>query len=303
MFVRLLQDYQAQSGYGAILGAAGDGWGQFPHSYFIPSAGFATTYIHTFKPNLLNEATVGQNRAHQENKETDNALYAKSQLPLVSNGTDTDPANDLPIVGQLSEPFAKREFRFAVGLHGFFLSPPAFRTFRQFGFDSRWPFDGTDNLATFTDNITWIKGNHSFKFGYYFEHDARNVSVYSVYNTAGTYYFGSDLGNPVDTGDPFSNAYTGNLYGYGQDNIKQINRSRYKQNEFFIQDNWKATRRLTFDMGVRFQRLGALYEAPGEIQGIFQACAYSASAQGQLLFPYCTRTARNGKCPTAIKRR
>ena len=26
----------------------GDGWGQFPHSYFIPSAGFATTYIHTF---------------------------------------------------------------------------------------------------------------------------------------------------------------------------------------------------------------------------------------------------------------
>ena len=38
MFVRLLQDYQAQSGFGAILGAAGDGWGQFPHSYFIPSA-------------------------------------------------------------------------------------------------------------------------------------------------------------------------------------------------------------------------------------------------------------------------
>ncbi|MDE3196579.1 MAG: carboxypeptidase regulatory-like domain-containing protein, partial [Acidobacteriota bacterium] len=52
MFVRLLQDYQAQSGYGAILGALGDGWGQFPHSYFIPSAGFATTYIHTFRSNL-----------------------------------------------------------------------------------------------------------------------------------------------------------------------------------------------------------------------------------------------------------
>lgn len=63
MFVRLLQDHQANTGFGAILGAAGDAWGQFPHSYFIPSAGFATTYIHSFRPNLINEATVGQNRA------------------------------------------------------------------------------------------------------------------------------------------------------------------------------------------------------------------------------------------------
>ena len=134
--------------------------------------------------------------------------------------------------------------------------PPAFPNLPCFGFDSRWPFDGTDNLATFTDNITWIKGSHSIKAGFYFEHEARNVSVYSVYNTAGTYYFGSDLGNPVDTGDPFSNALTGNLYGYGQDNLKPIHRTRYKQTEWFVQDSWKVSRRLTADFGMRFQRLG-----------------------------------------------
>ncbi len=294
MFVRLLQDYQAQSGYGAILGAAGDLWGQFPHSYFIPSAGFATTYIHTFKPNLLNEATVGQNRAHQQNKETNSALYANSLLPFTSNGQTLN----LPSIFPASANYLNLRPDINFGLpSGFTASsaPTGIPNLPSYGFDSRWPFDGTDNLATFTDNITWIKGNHSVKVGYYFEHDARNVSVYSVYNTAGTYFFGSDLGNPVDTGDPFSNALTGNLYGYGQDNLKQINRSRYKQNEFFIQDNWKATRRLTFDLGVRFQRLGALYEAPGETQGIFEAGAYSSNAQGQLLFPYCDSYS-GGKC-------
>ena len=128
------------------------------------------------------------------------------------------------------------------------------------------------------------------------------MSDYSVYNTAGTYYFGSDLGNPVDTGDPFSNALTGNLYGYGQDNLKPIHRTRYKQTEWFVQDTWKVSRRLTADFGIRFQRLGSPYDAPGQTQGVFVASTYSASAQGQLLFPYCTvAVASTASCPTANK--
>ena len=86
MYVRLLQDYQAQSGFGAILGAAGDGWGQFPHSYFIPSASASVTYVHTFRPNLINETTFGQNRAHQQNAPTDQSAYNASLLPFTSNG-------------------------------------------------------------------------------------------------------------------------------------------------------------------------------------------------------------------------
>ena len=301
MFVRLLQDYQAQSGYGAILGASGDNWGQFPHNYFIPSAGFAMTYIHTFRANLINEATVGQNRAHQQNVQTSTALYSKSLLPLTANGQTLT----LPTIFPASANYLNLLPNVNFGLPSGFSAtsaPTSLPNLPSFGFDSRWPFDGTDNLLTFTDNITWIKGSHSIKAGFYFEHDARNVSVYSVYNTAGTYYFGSDLGNPVDTGNPFSNAITGNLYGYGQDNLKQINRGRYKQTEFFVQDAWKVNRRLTLDIGIRFQRLGALYEAPGATQGEFVASAYSASAQGQLLYPYCTVTpAASAACPTANK--
>ncbi|HEX4228259.1 MAG TPA: carboxypeptidase regulatory-like domain-containing protein [Bryobacteraceae bacterium] len=310
MFVRLLQDYQAQSGFGAILGAAGDGWGQFPHSYFIPSVGAAVTYVHTFRPDLINEATVGQNRAHQQNVPTNESLYNDSLLPLKINGQATNLSsifgngvnylNLLPNINfSLPSGFSAQSAPTAipniVGTSGTSVG-------NAFGFDSRWPFNGTDNLATFTDNITWVKGSHIIKLGYYFEHDARNVSVYSVYNTAGTYYFGSDLGNPLDTGDPFSNALIGSLYGYGQDNLNQVNQARYKQNEFFIQDTWKVTRRLTLDIGARFSRLGALYEAPSHTLGIFNGSAYSPSQQGQLLFPYCTVALSGGaSCPTADK--
>ncbi len=301
MYVRLLQDYQAQSGFGAILGAAGDGWGQFPHSYFIPSVGAAVTYTHIFRPNLINEATLGQNRAHQQNKPTNTAAYDKSLLPLSVNGQTIN----LPTIFGNGVNYLNLLPNVNFGLpSGFSASaaPTGIPNLPAFGFDSRWPFDGTDNLATFTDNMTWIKGNHNIKAGFYFEHDARNVSVYSVYNTAGTYYFGSDLGNPVDTGDPFSNALVGSLYGYGQDNLKQINKARYKQTEWFVQDTWKVNRRLTLDIGMRFQRLGALYEAPGQTLGIFQASAYSAGQQGQLLYPTCTAAvASNASCPTANK--
>ena len=299
MFVRLLQDYQDQSGYGAILGAVGDGWGQFPHSYHIPSVGAAMTYVHIFRPNLINELTMGINRAHQGNNPTDDKLFTNSLLPLKdsSGAALTLPnlfgANYLKLLPQVN-----------FGLPSGFSAqsaPAGLPNLPGFGFDSRWPFDGTDEAQNLADNVTYIKGAHTLKAGFYYETSARNVSVYSTYNTAGTYYYGSDLGNPVDTGNPFSNALTGNLYGYGEDNKKQINHARYTQVEWYLQDTWKLNRRLTLDAGLRFQFLGVLRSA-GATLGIFDKAQYSDAQAGQLLFPYCTVNVTPGSgCPTASK--
>jgi hypothetical protein len=299
MFVRLLQDYQDQSGYGAILGAIGDGWGQFPHSYHIPSAGAALTYVHTFKPNLINELTMGVNRAHQGNNPTDDKLFAASQLPLKDGS-----GNALKLPNLFGANYLNLLPAVNFGLPSGFSaqsSPAGIPALPGFGFDSRWPFDGTDEAHNLTDTVTLIKGAHTMKAGLYYETSARNVSVYSTYNTAGTYFFGSDLGNPVDTGNPFSNALTGNLYGYGEDNKKQINHARYRQVEWFVQDTWKLNRRVTIDAGLRFQFLGALRSA-GATLGIFDTASYSSSAGGQLLYPTCTVPVGGSvSCPTANK--
>jgi carboxypeptidase family protein len=285
VFARMIQDYQGQDGFGAILGAAGDGWGQFPHGYDIASAGAVGTVIHAFRSDLINEFTWGINRAHQMNvplELADQRSYQASQLPLKgANGETLDlpnvfGANSLKLLPNIN-------FGFPAGF-GPQTGGQGVPNLPTFGFDSRWPFDGTDQVMNLTDSLTWIKGNHNFKFGFYYERMARNVSVYSTFNTAGTYYFGVDLAGNFDTGNPFSNALVGSIFAYGEDNKKQTNHARYTQIEWFAQDTWKIKRRLTLDYGMRFQLLNPDY-SKGATLGIFTESAYDGSKAGQLLFP------------------
>jgi hypothetical protein len=135
------------------------------------------------------------------------------------------------------------------------------------------------------------------KVGIYVERMARNVSVYSVYNTAGSYYFGSDRASDLDTGFPYSNALMGSIFAYGDDNKKQVNHARYNQIEWYVQDTWKVVRRLTLDLGLRFHRIGDLYSA-GATLGLFRKEEYDRSKSGQLLFPGCS-IQTTGTCPNA----
>jgi hypothetical protein len=154
-------------------------------------------------------------------------------------------------------------------------------------------------VQSLSNKVTWIKGPHSVKAGIYIERMARNVSVYSVYNAAGTYYFGSDRSSPFDTGYPYSNALVGSIFAYGDDNKKQMNHARYTQIEWFAQDTWKIGRRLTLDYGARFHRVGDLY-SKGATLGLFRQEDYNASKVGQLLYPACS-IQTTGTCPTANK--
>ena len=116
---------------------------------------------------------------------------------------------------------------------------------------------------------------------------ARNVSVYSVYNAAGTYYFGSDRANPLDTNYPYSNALLGSIFAYGDDNTKLVNHAHYSQIEWYVQDTWKVSRRLTLDYGMRFYRVGDLNSARNTL-GLFDTASYDANKAGQLLYPGCS---------------
>src|SRR5208282_1063289 len=129
---------------------------------------------------------------------------------------------------------------------------------------------------------------------------ARNVSVYSVYNEAGTYYFGSDRSNPLDTGYAYSNALLGSIFAYGDDNAKLVNHAHYSQLEWYLQDTFKAGRRLTFDYGARFGRVGDL-NSLGNTLGLFNAASYVPSQVGQLLYPACSVAVTTATCPTADK--
>ena len=215
-FVRLIQDYEADRGVGALLGGGG-GWGQFASSWSLQSAGFVATQIHTFSPNLINELSVGVNTSTHFAAPLDPATFAATnELPALkgANGQTISlphffSGNYLNILPNIS--FATNGAQSAAqGV----TAPPGF------SFDSRWPLQAVDTLTNVVNNLTWIKGRHSTKFGFYYEHVNRPISVYSTYNAAGSYWFGSDTANPYDTGYAYSNLLSGAVQAYGEDNVE-----------------------------------------------------------------------------------
>ncbi|MDZ4799430.1 MAG: carboxypeptidase-like regulatory domain-containing protein [Bryobacteraceae bacterium] len=291
-FVRLIQDYQAVDGYAGTVGPAGGSWGQFPHSYNVRAAGAVGTLIYTISPNIINEATWGVNRGRQGVNPIDDVTSTST------GGTKTYEDNLLPLKGANGQPVnLPRIFQGSnvlnllpqvnFGLPAGFAAQSSGQGISRapaFGHDPRWPFVGTDTVQSVTDKITWIKGAHTLKAGFYMELMSRNVSVYSTYNVAGSYYFGSDRAAALDTGYPYSNALLGSIFAYGDDNKKQVNHAHYQQAEWFVQDTWKMTRRITLDAGVRFHRMGDLY-SQGATLGLFDQASYDRGKAGQLLFP------------------
>jgi len=307
-YARLLQDYQAVNGYAGTVNPPGGAWGQFPASYHVQAAGALGTLVYTISPTLINEFSGGINRGLQGvNPLTDTSAdlaqggvktYQQSLLPLKDASGN---ALTLPRINQGSNILnllPQVNFGFPSG----FSAQSSGQTITgapTFGHDSRWPFTGTDQLQSVQDKITWVKGVHTLKAGIYYERMARNVSVYSVYNAAGTYYFGSDRSSPLDSGYPYSNALLGSIFAYGDDNTKLVNHAHYSQAEWYVQDTWKVGRRLTFDYGIRFARVGDL-NSQGATLGLFDNASYDPTKAGQLLFPACS-IQTTGTCPTANK--
>jgi hypothetical protein len=281
-YVRLLQDYQAQDGYAGTVNPVGGAWGQFPASYHVQAAGAVGTVVHTFSPNLINEFTWGINRGKQGVNAIDDQLYAKSLLPLKDSSGN---ALTLPSIFNANSQKLLPTINFGLP-SGFSAQSSGLSVTNAptFGHDPRWPFVGTDTVQSITDKVTWVKADHNIKAGFYYERMARNVAVYETYQPQGIYYFGVDRANPVDTGYPYSNLLTGGFYAYGEDNKRQINHARYNQFEWFAQDSWRVSRRLTVDYGARFYIVGPL-KSIGANLGLFSGSAYDRGKTGQLLYP------------------
>jgi hypothetical protein len=297
LYVRLIQDYQDEQAMTGLYHLTG-GWGQGYTDYGAPSAGAVVNLIHTFRSNLIEEFTAGVNHFHEQLSPTDPATFAaENELPLKDASGNALPlpsafpgANVLNLRPQIS-----------FGTSGAQSAGQAVTgTAPTFGFDGRWPFFGNDGLINITNNATWIKGHHNTKFGFYFERGSRDTANSGTGASAeGQYFFGSDTANPLDTGYAFSNMLNGTVQAYSQDNQKQVNHGRYKQFEWFAQDTWKVSHRVTIDLGIRFQVLGPV-TSNGAILSAFSQEAYSQSKSGQLLYPACTTTvSATGSCPAA----
>jgi hypothetical protein len=124
------------------------------------------------------------------------------------------------------------------------------------------PYDNRNPIWNFADNITKSAGNHTYKFGLFYEYALKSeTSLGRPYN--GTFNFGRDNNNPNETNWPFSNALIGTFNNFTQASAKPLPHFPYNNFEFYGQDTWKITKKLTLNYGLRVVFPFPFYEQDG----------------------------------------
>ena len=130
-----------------------------------------------------------------------------------------------------------------------------------------------DTKPTFTNSFTWVKGNHTFKFGG--EAIFEGLPIANGSRSNGQFGFAqAETANPYATGITFANGATGFAYAsflmgnYTSLNLSPQDTLRLGNHSFgvYAQDTWKVTRKLTIDFGLRYDYATLLAEQHGRMQ-------------------------------------
>jgi hypothetical protein len=140
-------------------------------------------------------------------------------------------------------------------------------------------------------NVTRLMGSHTGKAGVYFTH---NRKAQAANNSPGVLMsFGNDANNPLDAGFGFANAALGIYQNYTQAAHWIEGNYVYNNLEWFVQDNWKVSRKLTLDYGVRFYWIPPQYDS-FLLASNFLPDQYSAANAPRLYYPGIVNGARVG---------
>ncbi len=121
-----------------------------------------------------------------------------------------------------------------------------------------YPSHSTGPIYTASDSLTKVAGNHTFKFGAFFEYSGENdedqINVATVpggsNNQNGTFAF-SDTGTGRTSGVGLANLAFGAADSYTEIGPRAYTIWRGQLYEFFAQDSWQVTPALHINYGVR----------------------------------------------------
>jgi hypothetical protein len=154
--------------------------------------------------------------------------------------------------------------------------------FSQIGATSSIPRNRVDSNWHFVDNYSWKSGKHDVKFGYEF----RRTTIAQVidHNFRGTLSFASitDPANPLVTLTALE-AFLEGIPDGGKQVQGNSQRHTFQNSDgLFIQDSFRATSRLTFNYGMRWDYFGVTGEKNGLFYTFNPANGGSNDPTGQL---------------------
>ncbi|MBZ5600052.1 MAG: TonB-dependent receptor [Acidobacteriia bacterium] len=224
----------------------GDGGGFFGGVEDNAYRSFATSWTHLFRPQLINEFRVGYNRIHSQRQQI-NFDKSSEQLLNFTGGFPGIP--NLPDNGGLPQ--------------------LTFSDVSQIGSPTFLPSLEIQNTYSFLDNLTWVRGNHSLKFGT--EVRFEQFTIFQPAASRGTLDFGPQFtdnpGNPGTGGSGLASFLIGLSDGGSINNYHNIDYRRPVY-AFYAQDDWRITPKLTLNLGLRYELFTTVKEKNNQ-QGTF----------------------------------
>jgi hypothetical protein len=181
-------------------------------------------------PNIVNEARFGYSRFY--------------------NSLGTLSAFNTDVVSQLKLPDLPSGAPVTWGIPSVTFAGDGFS---GFGDGTDGPFEVNDNTLQALDNVSWIRGKHSFKFGV--EYNRQNFNQIGNQYSRGQYAFNANATQSATRtgGDAFAEFLLGNIY---QSTVAlSVAEVQFQRNTeaAFVDDTWKITPKLTLSMGLRWE--------------------------------------------------
>ena len=199
------------------------GNGNFATQYYIIGKSVALSWTDVVSPSIVNELRGGFQR--------DNAHSDALGLQL-----GTSDATQFGLTGIPAGPFDQG------------IPPINISGLQRLGTGPWRPQVQIAQVWQLLDTLSWLKGNHSLKFGYEFRHESDNFldaeSLQGQISSTGIYTGNTGLGVPdFLLGDVSSALFTTPTVVHN-----------YKNGDnFFAQDTWRARKNLTLNIGVRYE--------------------------------------------------
>lgn len=138
-------------------------------------------------------------------------------------------------------------------------------------FSNAWQggaFGALKRVPSLEDNLAWVRGSHTMKFGFYWARwgNQQTEGTWDSNNgfPQGRYDF--ENGSWFSTGNPLTDMLLGHAANFAQTSADSVHNLWFTELAFYAQDQWKVTRRLTLNYGVRFDHQGQWF--PGSGPGI-----------------------------------
>ena len=100
------------------------------------------------------------------------------------------------------------------------------------------------------DTITWVRNNHTLKSGVSISRNRIDQNARTTY--AGQVDFNTG-GNNRTSNNSFADALLGNFRTYSEQALDPLGFFRFTQTEAFLADSWKVNRKLSLELGMRYQ--------------------------------------------------